>query len=134
MVASNEDLDAAKRLSGIVNSMVVLHPTDVVINSWIAVSLADGGTDGVLYDSRANAVKHQIHETQCAYLSLRAAPAGMGVQEAYVYIKFHRDAYNAGYRLTDPEKEYGGYDLQMPIAIEDVRTQVRRLHRNRKAK
>lgn len=134
LLATQEELDSAKRLSGIVNSMVVIYPLETVINSWIAVRLSDGGTDGVMYDSRADAVRHQQHETQCAYLSLRAAPAGMPVNEAHAYLKFHRYAYDAGYVFTDPERPNGGMDMYMPTPNEDVRTQIRRLHSRRKAR
>lgn len=132
LLATKEEIDSAKRLSGIVNSMVIIHPLEVVLNSWIAISLKDGSTDGVLYDTRADAVRHQYHETQCAYLSLRGAPAGMPVEEAHVYLKFHRDAYDAGYVFTDPERPNGGMDMRMPIANEDVRSQVKRLHAMRR--
>lgn len=126
------DVNAAKRLSDIVNNICISQPLDMVIHSWIAVSLADGSTDGVLYESRLSAVQHQYHETQCAYLCLKEAPHGMPTQDAYVYLKFHRDAYLAGLRLTDPEKDNGGYDLRMPIANEDVNRQLATL--NRKAR
>jgi len=123
------DCDAAKRLSDIVNNICISQPLDVVIRSWIAISLADGSSDGVLYDSRKDAVLHQYHETQCAYLCLKEAPHGMPTQEAYAYLKFHRDAYKANMRLTDPEKDNGGYDLCMPIAREDVNRQLAALNR-----
>lgn len=126
-------IDRAKRLAGIVNSMVVIHPLDVVVNSWIAVRLSDGGTDGNLYDTRLDAVRHQAHENQCAYLSLRAAISGMTEQEAYVYLKFHEHAYDAGYRFTDPERPNGGMDMQIPLTHEDVHSQIRRLRQRRKA-
>ena len=118
------DVNAAKRLSDIVNNICISQPLDVVTRSWIAVSLADGSTDGVLYGSRLDAVSFQYYEQQCAYLCLKEAPHGMATQEAYVYIKFHRDAYDAGFRLTDPDKDNGGYDLRMPIAREDVTKQI----------
>lgn len=118
------DVDAAKRLSDIVNNICISQPLDVVTRSWIAISLADGSTDGVLYDTRLAAVKHQYHETQCAYLSLKEAPHGMPTRDAYAFLKFHRDAYDANMRLTDPEKDNGGYDLCMPIAREDVNRQM----------
>lgn len=127
-------MNAARRLSGIVNTICVIQPMDVVINSWIAVRLSDGSTDGVLYDTRRDAVKHQAYEKQCAYLSLRQAPGGMDIQAAYAVLKFHRDAYDAGYVFTDPEHPTGGIDMQMPIAMEDLRSQIRRLHTKRKAK
>lgn len=123
------DVDSAKRLSDIVNNICISQPLDVVIRSWIAISLADGSTDGVLYESRKSAVEHQYYEQQCAYLSLKESPHGMPTQDAYVFLKFHRDAYDAGMRLTDPEKDNGGYDLRMPIAREDVQRQIAALNR-----
>lgn len=123
------DVDAAKRLSDFVNNICISQPLDVVIRSWIAISLADGSTDGNLYESRRDAVRNQYYEQQCAYLCLKEAPHGMPTQEAYVYLKYHRDAYDAGLRLTDPEKDNGGYDLRMPIAREDVSRQIAALNR-----
>lgn len=125
-------VDAAKRLSDIVNNICISQPLDVVIRSWIAVSLADGSTDGTLYESRHAAVSHQYHEQQCAYLALKEAPHGMPTQDAYVFLKFHTGAYDAGLRLTDPEKDNGGYDLRMPIAREDVQHQLNALIRKAK--
>lgn len=135
MLASSEEWDSAKRLSDIVNSICVYQPLDVVLNSWIAARLSDGGTDGNLYDSRREAVRHQVHPTQCAYLSLRFAPAGMPVQEAHAFLKFTRDAYDNGMMFIDPEHPTGGLDTQMPITVEDVNSQMLRLHtRKRKVR
>lgn len=123
------DVNAAKRLSDIINNICISQPLDVVTRSWIAVSLADGSTDGTLYDTRRDAVSFQYYEQQCAYLCLKEAPHGMATQEAYVFLKFHREAYDAGLRLTDPEKDNGGYDLRMPIAREDVQRHIAALNR-----
>lgn len=127
LLANGPDLERAKRLSGIVNDLAVCQPYEVLANSWIAVRLSDGGTDGVLYDSRRDAVLHQAYEKQCAYLHLRAAPGGMQVREAYAFLKFHRDAYDSGYTFIDPEHPTGGVDMCMPIAREDVRAQIHRM-------
>lgn len=127
LLASNEDLDAAKRLSSLITTLAIVQPYDVLCNSWIAVRLSDGGYDGTLYDSRLDAVRHQPFEKQCAYVHLRAALSGMEVREAYAFLKFHRDAYDKGYVFTDPERPNGGVDMMMPLAYEDVRTQIRRL-------
>lgn len=68
---------------------------------WIAARLSDGGTDGVIYDARADAVRHQLHETQCAYI--RVFPiSDMTAAEATAILRVNRDAYNAGYRMVDP--------------------------------
>lgn len=133
--ATKEDYDAAKRLSDIVNNIIVFQPLEVVVRSWIAVSLADGSYDGTLYDTRRDAVRHmarQGKEQQCAYLSLRFAVGGMQPREAYVFLKYHRDAYDAhdaGVRLIDPEAPNGGHDPMMPITKEDVSADLRNFRR-----
>lgn len=132
LYATDEELNAAKRLSGIINSLVVIYPIDQLIHSWIAVRLSDGGYDGTLYDTRQDAVRHQPHEQQCAYLNLAPVMGGMEVQAAYAILKFHRDAYDAGMTFIDPEHPTGGMDIGMPIAMEDVRTHIHRMHNKRK--
>jgi len=127
-------IDRAKRLSEIVNSLVLIHPLEVLTRSWIAVRLSDGGTDGVLYDTRRDAVRHQAHEQQCAYIQLTAVMGGMAVQEAYVYLKFQEHVYdNPRFRMTDPEAPNGGVDMQIPLTYEDVHSQIKRLRARRKA-
>ena len=133
LTASKEDVDAAKRMSDIVNSMVVIHPLDTILHSWIAIRLSDGGYDGVLYDTRREAVRHQQHETQCAYVFLGSVMGGMPVAEAHAYLAYHRLVYENGARLPDPEAPNGGPEICMPLPIEDVRSHIRRLH-NRKRK
>jgi hypothetical protein len=132
LYATDEELNAAKRLSGIINSLVVIYPIDQLIHSWIAVRLSDGGYDGTLYDTRLDAVRHQPHEQQCAYLNLAPVMGGMEVQAAYAILKFHRDAYEAGMTFIDPEHPTGGMDIGMPIAMEDVRAHIHRMHNKRK--
>lgn len=68
---------------------------------WIAARLSDGATDGTVYDSKADAVAHQVHETQCAYLVV--PPAAMPEAEATAYLELHERMYASGYRLQDPE-------------------------------
>jgi len=132
LLATEEELNAAKRLSGIINSLVIIYPIDQLIHSWIAVRLSDGGYDGTLYDTRQDAVRHQPHEQQCAYLNLAPVIGGMEVQAAYAILKFHRDAYEAGMTFIDPEHPTGGMDIGMPIAMEDVRAHIHRMHNKRK--
>lgn len=43
-------------------------------NSWVALSLEDGSSDGILYDSKVDAISHQLHEFAYAYT--RIPPGG----------------------------------------------------------
>jgi hypothetical protein len=91
--------DTAKRCSDAVNNAV--HGGHV--GKWLAIKLHDGSTDSVAYDRRADAIRHQLHETLCCYI--KVPPGGMQPVEAERFMAFSRMVYNAGYRLADPESE-----------------------------
>lgn len=102
--------DAARRCSDVVNQAVV----DGHRGKWLAVRLSDGGTDGVAYDRRSDAVRFQLHETLCCYVQVPLG--GMQPHEAEAFISFHRKVYDAGHRLQDPD----GPAPVMPARMEDL--------------
>jgi hypothetical protein len=73
---------------------------------FVAVRLADGGSDNALYDTRRDAVRHQFDEKLCAYV--RVTPNGMNVCAAESFMATQRKLYDAGFRLTDPDDARGG--------------------------
>ncbi|WP_301177230.1 hypothetical protein [Actinomadura geliboluensis] len=89
--------DAARRCSDAVR----LHIAAGMAGKWAAIRLSDGGSDGTAYDTRADAIRHQLHETQCAYVKVPLDD--MPPEHAARYLAFHRRAYDAGFRLTDPD-------------------------------
>ena len=93
--------DEARRCAEAVNLHVSVDPIGS-IGRWVAVRLSDGRSDGNLYDTKADAVRHQLYETQCAYVCV--PPGGMPVADAQVYLRAMRQLYDAGYRLADPHK------------------------------
>lgn len=68
---------------------------------WVAIRLSDGGSDGVVYDRREDAVRHQLHEHQCAYFLLPVIP--VTPFECEVFLKYNRQLYDAGLRMGDPD-------------------------------
>lgn len=86
--------DYARRCSDEVN----LHATLGNYGRFVAVRLSDGGTDGVLYDTREDAIKHQLHPEYCFYLLV--PPGGMTPLEAQVCIEFKRQAFEAGWNMA----------------------------------
>ena len=119
--------DAAKRAFDIVNSYVAFVDYSERIGSWVAVRLADGGSDGTLYATKRDAVRHQSDEQSAAYFSYRGAPNGFATaREAAVWLEYHRRAYTAGFRLPDPDAASGGPDLVMPSPREQVALQLAR--------
>lgn len=89
--------DRGRRLSDHVNAARSIGGE----GRWIAARLSDGGTDGTVYDSKSDAVRHQLDETQCAYLTVPPAP--MPPHEATAYLELHERMYASGYRLQDPD-------------------------------
>lgn len=93
--------DAARRASDIINTHIAAlgwHSR----GKWVAIRLSDGGSDDVVYDSRADAVRHQLHETQCCYVQL--PPTGTTPMEMESFLAFNRKLYDNGMRLQDPER------------------------------
>jgi hypothetical protein len=70
---------------------------------WVAIRLSDGGSDGVMYDTRPQAITHQFHEKQCCYVRIPPFGQLMNPREAESYLVLHRSMYDAGYRLQDPQ-------------------------------
>jgi hypothetical protein len=95
--------DAAKRMSDIINSLVTFTPLWELRTKWIAVRLNDGGYDGTLYDSRDDAISHQLDERFCAYVAMQSMLQGAKPLDCAIYLEFHRQAYDEGMRLHEPE-------------------------------
>lgn len=113
--------DSAKRASDAVNLHLAAQGF-AAFRKWVAVRLLDGKSDGVLYDTRREAVRHQFDEQLCAYVCL--PPTRMSPCSAEAFLKFTRDAYSSGFRLTDPDHRTGGRDLIKRLTTRDQRRQA----------
>jgi hypothetical protein len=113
---------AAHRMSDAINQQLV----NGNCFRWLAIRLADGGSDGVAYDSRYDAVKHQLHESFCAYVLVQ--PCGATPAIAQGTLNFYRAAYDSGRRITDPEQP----DYILPLTNEDMTNKLNRLFRKAK--
>ena len=89
---------------------------------WVAVRLRDGRSDGVLYDTKRDAVRHQSDEKLSAYVCI--PPNGMTPCRAESFLSTMRRLYDAGWRLTDPDDRNGGPDLIPRTAAEDQARQM----------
>jgi hypothetical protein len=94
--------DSGRRMSELISIMVASHPWDEIINSWMAIRLADGSSDNVLYESREAAIAHQPDERWCLYVFMRNCQGGIKPLDAQLMINLHRQVYDAGGRLSDP--------------------------------
>lgn len=113
METPQQERDAARRCSDAVNLHLTIHGMDAV-GKWVAVRLSDGGSDARLYDRKQDAVNHQLHENLCAYICI--VPTGMPVEDALSFLRTTRRLYDAGMRLSDPDRH-----VQMPMRREFFR-------------
>jgi len=104
--------DAANRCSDVIR----LHIMGGAAGRWAAIHLADGSSDGTAYDSRADAVRHQFDEFLCCYVCI--PPDDMSPRQAELFLKFNRDLYNAGMRMTDPSDDLA--NALMPTRVEHL--------------
>jgi len=89
--------DLGRRASENVN----LHVLGGNVGKWVALRLSDGSSDGIPYDTRSDAIHHQLHEQLCCYV--RVPQEGMPPEHARRFIELNRALYAAGYRLADPD-------------------------------
>lgn len=109
--------DAAKR----VHDNYHLHRTAdyfASLGKWIAVALQDGSSDGVLYDSKQDAITHQHHNEQW-YAYIQITPANMTVCSAEIFLGVTRRLYDKGFRMVDPDHRGGGRELIKRASFED---------------
>lgn len=123
--------DAARRAYEQVKNVVMHTGYDERIRSIVTVRLRDGYCDGVLYESKKAAVRHcKGNEQWFAFLAFRTAPTGFASpRDAGVFLEYHRQAYDAGWRLPDPDDARGGPDMIMPTPAEHISEQLLRLMR-----
>lgn len=95
--------DAAKRMSDIINGLVAFNNPWELRKCWVAIKLADGSFDGNLYATREEAINHQIDERFCAYAWMGNMLQGAKPLDCAIFLEFHRQAYDAGMRLHEPE-------------------------------
>lgn len=93
--------DAARRMSDLI-SLAITAQGFGVFGKWMAFRLSDGGGDGVTYDRKADAVRHQLHEFLCCYV--KVPPTGMTPRQCQNFLHFNRQLYDAGMRVSDPDR------------------------------
>jgi len=108
-----EAYDAARRCADAFNFQLAVNGMDAC-GRWIAVRLSDGGSDARLYDTKAEAIRYQVHENLCAYICI--IPGRMSVEDAASILRVHRTLYDNNARLADPDTH-----LQMPARREFLR-------------
>jgi len=119
--------DEAKRLSDGINQKYADYGP-AAAGKYIAARLDNGLCRRELYDTKRDAVRDQSDEFKCLYLRL---PLGgqMTACEAETLIRFHRQAYDNGFRLADPDRRDGGRSHILPNNIRGMNQAIRNLKR-----
>jgi len=114
--------EAGRRASDVVRQAIV----DGYPGFWVALRLSDGGSDGIAYTSKRDAVRYQLHEQQCAYLRVPRDDANP--KEMSRWLEIHRMLYDKGLRLADPDDE-AEREVIAPWKVEDLDAAVQNLMR-----
>lgn len=120
---TREHSDAAKRMSDTHNLHLTVRGHDAV-GRFFAAALHDGSGDGVLYESKADAVRHQKHNEQF-YVYVPVTPASTSPCEMQSWLTYVRALYDAGARLPDRDAPSGGPQPIPRLTVEDHRAAVR---------
>lgn len=91
--------ERAKRAYDHLRLLHTIHGPDCA-GRWVAISLSDGRCDMRLYESKAEAVRFQLHPTQCAYFCFQGVPL---LKELRYYLDFNEELYDKGFELADPD-------------------------------
>lgn len=94
--------DSARRAADEINRHIFVLGHEA-FGKWVAIRLSDGSSDGVLYDNRADAIRHQLHEHQSAYFCIPPYGCTITASEAETFMTYHRSMYDAGARYGDPD-------------------------------
>lgn len=120
-VADPQLRDAGRRAADIINAKYAVYDWSDLQNQYMAIRISDGGSDGVLYETFRDAVRHQINEQQCYYVCFRnLGPAGAVAREMSILLDFARKAYAAGIKFVDPDAQMGGAQAIMTAARHDA--------------
>ena len=90
---------------------------DSAAGKWVALRLSDGGSDGVLYPTREDAMRHQLHVQWCAYLLI--PPTGTTPHSLERFLVWVGGLYEQG---MQPKQNHDRMPaLLVPNRLEDFR-------------
>lgn len=98
--------DAARRMSDHINSRLTFSDPWEIRHCWMAFRLENGDTDGNLYDTKPDAIRHVSDYKYWAFFCFRNAMKGVNPFDCQVFLDLHRHAYVNGGQLTDPDAKH----------------------------
>ena len=97
------DIDAAQRMADAVNLHCSVQRAELRDRpGYVAINLSDGRSpDGVLYDTRRDAARHNIHDLNVFFV--RVGRDSMSPGEALIVLRFNRQARSRGVIFSEEE-------------------------------
>lgn len=112
---TSED-DAKRFYASLGIHYLALSMDEIIALRFVAIRLADGGSDNTAYETRQQAIDHQPGDrNRYAYMVI---PAGQpSVTDCDVLLWYARTCYDRGYR---PDTSHEGAGLILPTRREDL--------------
>lgn len=79
-----------------INLTLISQPWDMLARTWMVFRLDNGESDNVKYESKADAVAHQLEEKWFCYFCMRRALGGVTARDCQLFINMHRYVYDSG--------------------------------------
>lgn len=92
-----DEMECGRRMADAINLALIVGGG----GQWMAIRMSDGGSDSTLYETRADAIRHQFHETLCCYVRLNES---ISAEEAVIFLRWNRQLYDTGHRMPDPDE------------------------------
>lgn len=106
--------DAARRAADVMRlHQVALSSDELMAGRYVALRLSDGGSDNIVYETRAAAITHQLHETMCLYMRIPLTPISDAELDTLLW--YARRKYDSGHRES-PDSQ-----LMIPSTIEELK-------------
>lgn len=99
-----ELIDAANRMRDAVNLHVVAGTLGVRERhlQWLAIRLEDGRSDGTVYETRRDAVRHTMNKSR-GWMYVKVGASTMGEREAILVLQMNRQAFAKGVVFAEEE-------------------------------
>jgi hypothetical protein len=97
-------------MSDAINGRIVFHNPWELRTKWMRFRLQDGWTDGAVYDTKRDAVRHCSNEKYFAFFCFRNAMGGVEPYGCQIFLDVARYQYEIGAPLADPDDISGGSD------------------------
>lgn len=112
--------DAARRICDVYNATLNHYIQENIAHCWMSFTLQDGRSDGRLYGSKLDAVRHVPNEHRYLFLCFRNALGGVNPRDMQIYLNMCRAVeLSPGVKFAQPDSRDGGPQPIVPADMYD---------------